>query len=687
MDFSNLTEENINQAIQFIEKNKVPPGYKSKTADLVVDGKPYPPKYVLVVAQKIADGSVIDVKDFHTRDAVDFLQERGYNIVKREKEPEMSDEEKFKCLLEYFVAHLEYKQSGIQNTFGYQKYIQPLQGHFTETGNGEKDWGLQQQIEKWNSYSNGRRITITINGMSKIRFASKASFLNWKDTWFNVRAKWDDSDKRVVGFYLTNTPPPFKRVGEEFSLKDLCLYDGKAPNEKLKKLFNDFEKLIGEKSMSEYIKEITKLLLNNHNIILHGAPGTGKTYLTKKIAGEMGAEFEMIQFHQSYDYTDFVEGLRPVQKTESTQISFERQDGIFKAFCAKAQKNLEDSAKSQEVQSIEAYWSAKIDAFLDAVMDGEISQENWQTSKTANHFTISSDDSNIFVSIPENPKTAELKFPKETLVQLLSNNLDLKKVVDIKAFYNRKHHFQSDSYAFVLYHKIKDWIAKKEDIPKIENIVQKKDYVFIIDEINRGEMSKIFGELFFSIDPGYRGKSGDVRTQYANLQKNQNEFDKALGVVDPNNFGHFFVPENVYIIGTMNDIDRSVESMDFAMRRRFAFKEIKADERIEMLDSLKCGKKNEAIKCMQALNKEIESISGLSSAYHIGPAYFLKLDNYEGTFEDLWKYHIEGVLREYLRGMPKAAEHLAKLKECYDTSIASESSASSDNTSDSAENP
>ncbi|MBO4784894.1 MAG: AAA family ATPase, partial [Lachnospiraceae bacterium] len=132
-----------------------------------------------------------------------------------------------------------------------------------------------------------------------------------------------------------------------------------------------------EKNVDVNYKEYIDFLKANNNIILHGAPGTGKTYLAKKIAEEMGAECEMIQFHQSYDYTDFVEGLRPIQKTDSTQIFFERRDGLFKAFCGKAQKNLEDSAKSQEEQSIEAYWSAKIDAFLDAVMDGDISQDDW----------------------------------------------------------------------------------------------------------------------------------------------------------------------------------------------------------------------------------------------------------------------------------------------------------------------
>ena len=119
----------------------------------------------------------------------------------------------------------------------------------------------------------------------------------------------------------------------------------------------------------------------------------------------------------------------------------------------------------------------------------------------------------------------------------------------------------------------------------------------------------------------------------------------------------------------MNDIDRSVESMDFAMRRRFAFKEIKASDRIEMLDDLKCGKKEEAVARMTSINSAIENVPGLSTAYHIGPAYFLKLDNYEGDFDLLWEYHIEGVLREYLRGMPDAGETLQNLHDAYNLKV------------------
>ncbi|MCZ9999534.1 hypothetical protein OFR29_09730 [Brachyspira hyodysenteriae] len=153
---------------------------------------------------------------------------------------------------------------------------------------------------------------------------------------------------------------------------------------------------------------------------------------------------------------------------------------------------------------------------------------------------------------------------------------------------------------------------------------------------------------------------------------------------------YFYIPENVYIIGTMNDIDRSVESMDFAMRRRFAWKEVKALDTQYMLDTMfddntaitnKDDIIKEAKERMDNLNNAIEQIEGFNSSYHIGASYFLKLKNYyksssddqKTAFNSLWENHLKGLLFEYLRGMPDAESKLEELKNAYD-------SGSSDNT-------
>ena len=119
----------------------------------------------------------------------------------------------------------------------------------------------------------------------------------------------------------------------------------------------------------------------------------------------------------------------------------------------------------------------------------------------------------------------------------------------------------------------------------------------------------------------------------------------------------------------MNDIDRSVESMDFAMRRRFAWQEVNALDRISMWDGNIDNQKIEAKERMTRLNKAIEEIPGLSSAYHIGPAYFLKLELYQEkedkSFESLWQNHLKGVLFEYLRGLPNSQELLKDLRTAY----------------------
>ena len=196
----------------------------------------------------------------------------------------------------------------------------------------------------------------------------------------------------------------------------------------------------------------------------------------------------------------------------------------------------------------------------------------------------------------------------------------------------------------------------KEYMPKstadvVDN--SEKPFVFIIDEINRGEASKIFGELFFAIDPGYRSKTDLlVQTQYQNLVPETDVFAKG-----------FYVPENVYILATMNDIDRSVESMDFAMRRRFTWHEITPDDTEYMLDDL--PRADEAKETMHRLNAAIAETDGLGAAYMIGPAYFLKLKDNGGDFEKLWKMNIEPLLKEYLRGFRKTAEILDKFRKAY----------------------
>ena len=299
---------------------------------------------------------------------------------------------------------------------------------------------------------------------------------------------------------------------------------------KLGTMLFEYSKLFMENSTMDssnnFRHQLTQSLLKSPNLILHGAPGTGKTYLAKEIAVELTNgnkdQIGFVQFHPSYDYTDFVEGLRPVSNGDGA-IEFKLQDGIFKKFCQKAR---------------------------DAKKTG--GQDN---------------------------------------------------------------------------------------------------FVFIIDEINRGEISKIFGELFFSIDSDYRGEKGSVSTQYANLHETDDKF---------------YIPENVYIIGTMNDIDRSVDTFDFAMRRRFRFVEVTAESQLYILDKELGERAEEAKTRLRNLNAAIENVQELNSHYHIGPSYFLRLKEVKFDYELLWSDYLQPLLEDYVRGSYDEAETLETLKKAFD---------------------
>lgn len=400
------------------------------------------------------------------------------------------------------------------------------------------------------------------------------------------------------------------------------------------------EKYMNNKKLQQYID----LLLANHNVIFNGAPGTGKTYLAKEIAEEMGAKYKMVQFHPSYDYTDFVEGLRPI-KDEKGNIGFERKDGVFKVFCMEALLNLQKANKTIDVLQKEQDINERLDAFITDAIENEREME---TDRTKNKFTIiDQTERNIIISVPNNDKVKEVNVSKAEILKILLEKANIHSVSDIKEFFNRGYTKQQDSYIYVICTLLK---KKPKDVQKvIVEQVKSQDFVFIIDEINRGEISKIFGELFYSIDPGYRGEKGKVQTQYQNLVEEGDVFKEG-----------FYVPENVYIIGTMNDIDRSVESMDFAMRRRFAWQEITAEESAENM-----GITGDLLERMNSLNKIIEETEGLGTSYQVGAAMFLKVKKEELTEEELWNLNLKSLMKEYLRGMPDASKTLQKMEEAY----------------------
>lgn len=422
----------------------------------------------------------------------------------------------------------------------------------------------------------------------------------------------------------------FKDKLKSYSAYDICTY----PWQVREYLINLSKNQI---HCMENIQSYINLLKANKNLVLTGAPGTGKTFLAKEIAKAMDAEVEFVQFHPSYDYTDFVEGLRPI-KGSNNQIFFERKDGEFKKFCKEAIIN-----KPVDNDEFQSYW---IEYLLNIPSQITISGIfNIYLSRNKELTRLYVNDIRYFES------------------ELIHSNSYTYSCDDLKRIYDKSYSpedFCGNAY-FIRYGEI-----IISDMEKTIGLPSKHScsggaYVFIIDEINRGELSKIFGELFYAIDPGYRGMKGKVKTQYQNLINKDDAF------VDG-----FFVPENVYILATMNDIDRSVESMDFALRRRFAWKEIKPEDRLEMLsEKLDHNTCDKAIRVMNALNEEISKTRGLGSAYQIGPAYFLKLDkeHYNGDFAALWDMHIEVLLKEYLRGYSNADAKVEEFKNVYFDSL------------------
>lgn len=324
------------------------------------------------------------------------------------------------------------------------------------------------------------------------------------------------------------------------------------------------------------------LLKANKQLILNGAPGTGKTFsarheIADKLLGQnadKNIQMEMVQFHPSYDYTDFIEGIRPNLANES--IGYTLKNGSFKSFCRKA-------------------------------------------------------------GVIERIQASGKKVTEDTIKDFLKG--EDKSIVDFWINKINEEGFDAEN-------------IKPADLPP---------FLFIIDEINRAEISKVLGETMFCLDADYRGEKGRIATQYSALAT-----DKTFYINKGND--KFFIPSNVYIIGTMNDIDRSVEVFDFALRRRFAWHEVTAEAVMDKVlkamgvDNALGNDYDDYVSKITALNNSIDNTLKLNRHYHLGPSYFAKIllyldgNGYKKAREEVWDNHLSQILYEYVKGKRTESE-------------------------------
>ena len=349
------------------------------------------------------------------------------------------------------------------------------------------------------------------------------------------------------------------------------------------------------------------------NQILFGAPGTGKTYHTKKMAveiingkkertrEEINKEYkELIEagqivfttFHQSLSYEDFIEGIKP--ETIDSNVTYEVKDGIFKTIC----KN----AFSKEITSdnFEDVYQKLLDE-IDNSVDNKLVLE---TLVHAKEFTIYKNSKNNIRFHSNTEKAYEAVIKKEVLEHYLKTG----EVLDWAPYTK----------------SVANYIIEKYNYTQNE-VIEPKPHVLIIDEINRGNVSAIFGELITLLEEDKRKGNPEH-----------------IEVVLPYSGNKFSVPNNVYIIGTMNTADRSVEALDTALRRRFSFVEMQPKP-----DILSKVGEVELKKLLKTINERIEVL--IDKDHQIGHSYFIGIQDIEDlkrTFKD----KIIPLLEEYFYG-------------------------------------
>lgn len=541
----------------------------------------------------------------------------------------MSEEYKFKCLLEYFVAHLEYAENGMSDTIGFNRYLKDIvdTSNFKISGYGWKGQQIQLQVAAWEDFHCGK-ICINVDARGH---QTKSCYLNWKGTGINITPFWNEDhihDLQIL-IYTEEDGGRWDSICS-YPLASLSLFDERnTVNASLKQLFKEYcaykeaynEQITKKGMVNQDTLRAARLLENSGQIILQGAPGCGKTYITTELAvylcdGEVPSTREELKkrykelqkegrvefttFHQSLDYEEFVEGLKPdTDSLNDKEMRFVVKSGIFKRICQAASATTTSNLK-------EAY-----NSFAEDVVNYD------------DIYKINMPNGSMFGVTINGKGNLSLYTGKDFKLNgtLTYENIE-------KFFYG------ADLGYWKCYFKGIIDVLKKDYKLAAENKDANKPYVLVIDEINRANVSKVLGELITLLEKNKRLGEED-------------EFTLTL----PYSGENFGVPDNLYIIGTMNTADRSLGYIDYAVRRRFAFMTIEAKS--DVIREFYNGN-GELMKKELLLFTSVSDLikDNLNPDFDlndimVGHSYFLAKS--DDDFELNLEYKIRPLLEEYLR--------------------------------------